>query len=561
MRTTRQRSTFLTVMSEGALLPIDVLQRIAQFDSSLGGMSAQDYHLDSEKLNEVINDAWQRVLRAWKAFQTARARLPESDTGTTLTRERWLLALFAELGYGHLFDMRPLEIEGKSYAISHGWQHVPIHLVSYQLGLDQLARSTTSGSRHSPYSLAQEVLNRSSEHLWGMVSNGLSLRLLRKNVSLTRQAYVEFDLEAMIQGESYADFVLFWLLCHQSRVEAERASDCWVEKWSRQAHEKGIWVLDQLRNGVEAAINALGSGLLAHPANHALRQKLRSGELHPQDYYRQVLRLVYRMLILFVAEDRGVLFHPQADEQAQERYRAYYSTARLRRLAEQRIGTRHSDLFQIISVVMEQLGSDTGCPGLGLPALNGFLFSQQAVPDLMGCELANHELLSAVRSLAFTSDGPIRRSVDYKNLGSEELGSIYESLLELHPKLNIDAASFVLKTASGNERKTSGSYYTPSSLSDCLLDSALEPVLAEACAKPDPEKAILNLKVCDPACGSGHFLIAAAHRIAKRLAAVRTGTEEPGPEARRAALRDVVGHCIYGVDINPMAVELCKVNL
>ena len=278
---TRQRSTFLTVMSEGALLPVDVLQRIAQFESSLGGMSAEDYHLDGEKLNEVINDAWLRVLRAWKTFQTARAKLPESDTATTLTRERWLLPLIAELGYGRLFGTKPLEVDGKSYAISHGWQHVPIHLVSYKLSLDQLARSTPGGSRHSPYSLVQEVLNHSSEHLWGMVSNGLSLRLLRKNVSLTRQAYVEFDLEAMMQGESYADFVLFWLLCHQSRVEAERTSDCWVEKWSRQAHEQGIRVLDQLRNGVEAAINALGSGLLAHPSNHALRQKLRTGELHP----------------------------------------------------------------------------------------------------------------------------------------------------------------------------------------------------------------------------------------------------------------------------------------
>ncbi len=115
---TRQRSTFLTVMSEGALLPIDVLQRVAQFDSNLGGMSAEDYHCDGEKLNEVINDAWQRILRAWKTFQTARARLPASDTGTTLTRERWLLALFTELGYGRLFGTKPLEIEGKSYAIS-----------------------------------------------------------------------------------------------------------------------------------------------------------------------------------------------------------------------------------------------------------------------------------------------------------------------------------------------------------------------------------------------------------------------------------------------------------
>src|SRR5439155_17000987 len=72
---------------------------------------------------------------------------------------------------------------------------------------------------------------------------------------------------------------------------------------------------------------------------------------------------------------------------------------------------------------------------------------------------------------------------------------------------------------------------------------------------------ILRLKVCDPACGSGHFLIAAAHRLAKHLASVRTGDAKPAPEAVRTALRDVIGHCIYGVDINPMAVELCKVSL
>jgi hypothetical protein len=151
--------------------------------------------------------------------------------------------------------------------------------------------------------------------------------------------------------------------------------------------------------------------------------------------------------------------------------------------------------------------------------------------------------------------------VDYKNLRSEELGSIYEALLELHPEINAEAKEFNLSSASGNERKTTGSYYTPDSLVQCLLDSALDPVVDEAIKQNDPEKAILNLKVCDPACGSGHFLIAAAHRMAKRLAAIRTGDEEPSPKAVRTALRDVIGHCIYGVDINPMAVELCKVSL
>ena len=121
--------------------------------------------------------------------------------------------------------------------------------------------------------------------------------------------------------------------------------------------------------------------------------------------------------------------------------------------------------------------------------------------------------------------------------------------------------TFDLKVAAGHERKTTGSYYTHSSLVHCLLDSALDPILEAAAKKQNPEQAILNLKVCDPACGSGHFLIAAAHRMAKRLATVRTGDEEPSPEAIRQALRDVIGHCIYGVDINPMAVELCKVSL
>ncbi|WP_416673594.1 Eco57I restriction-modification methylase domain-containing protein [Egbenema bharatensis] len=181
--------------------------------------------------------------------------------------------------------------------------------------------------------------------------------------------------------------------------------------------------------------------------------------------------------------------------------------------------------------------------------------------NLRSTEIANTDLLEAIRALAFIRDKHGRRPVDYKNLRSEELGSVYEALLELHPELNVSAGTFTLTTAAGNERKTTGSYYTPESLVQCLLDSALDPVVDEAIQQADPEAAILNLKVCDPACGSGHFLIAAAHRMAKRLAAIRTGDEEPSPEATQKALRDVIGRCIYGVDVNPMAVELCKVAL
>ena len=558
----RHQTIFTTVRSEGAILPMDLLQRIAQGDANLHGLTPESYHLlKTEKLNEAINRSWNRLLSAWVAFKAAREKLPEHDAGTTLTRERWLLILFSELGYGRLLTAKPIEVNDRNYSISHGWQNTPIHLVSFKVDLDHYTRTAAGSFRSSPHSLVQELLNRSDTHLWGLVSNGLRLRILRDNVSLTRQAYVEFDLEAMMDGEVYADFVLLWLLCHQSRVEAEKSEECWLEKWSRTAHEQGTRALDQLRNGVEQAITALGSGFLVHAANNALRGKLRSGELNAQDYYRQILRLVYRLLVLFVAEDRDILFHPDADLVARERYTLYYSTARLRRLAEQRIGTCHADLFHGLRLVMEKLGDEKGCAELGIPALDSFLFSREAISDLAGCEIANHDLLDAIRSLAFIDDRRMRRAVDYKNLGSEELGSVYESLLELHPLLHIEAARFELQSAGGNERKTTGSYYTPTSLITCLLDSALDPVLDEACAKPDPEAAILNLKICDPACGSGHFLIAAAHRVAKRLAAIRTGEEEPAPEARRKALRDVVGRCIYGVDINAMAVELCKVSL
>ncbi len=558
----RHQTIFTTVRSEGAILPMDLLQRIAQGDPNLDGLAPESYNLlKTEKLNEAINRSWNRLLSAWAAFKAAQDKLPERDAGTTLTRERWLLPLFYELGYGRLLTAKPIEVNDRSYSLSHGWQNTPIHLVSFKVDLDHYTRTAAGTFRSSPHSLVQELLNRSDSHLWGFVSNGLRLRILRDNVSLTRQAYVEFDLEAMMNGEVYADFVLLWLLCHQSRVEAEKPAECWLEKWSRAAHEQGTRALDQLRNGVEKSITALGSGFLAHAANNALREKLRAGELSAQDYYRQALRLVYRLLVLFVAEDRNILFHPDADQAARERYTQYYSTARLRRLAEQRVGTRHADLFHGLRLVMEKLGQDDGCPGLGLPALNSFLFSREAIADLTDCEIANYDLLDAIRSLAFINDRRLRRAIDYKNLGSEELGSVYESLLELHPLLHIDSARFGLQTAGGHERKTTGSYYTPTSLITCLLDSALDPVLDEACAKPDPESAILNLKICDPACGSGHFLIAAAHRVAKRLAAIRTSEEEPAPEARRKALRDVVGRCIYGVDINPMAVELCKVSL
>lgn len=554
---------FLAVRSEGGLLPADLLQRIVAGSKEVEGLDPQrDYHLaGGELLNEAVSRSWQRLLGAWRNFRAAASFLEPGDPATTLTRERWLLILFQELGYGRLSTSKAISIDGREYPISHLWQRVPIHLVGCQVEIDKRTPGVAGAARTTPHGLLQDFLNRSQDHVWGVVSNGLRLRLLRDNARLTRQAYVEFDLESIFENELYADFGLLWLLCHESRLEQERPEAYWLERWRETAAKQGARALDTLRDGVEAALLVLGSGFLAHPANAALKASLHTGSLSTQEFYRDLLRLVYRLMFLFVAEDRDVLHAPGAQITARQRYLSHYSSRRLRDLSRRMRGTGHSDLFRTFKVVAAGLSGADGCPPLGLPALGGLLWSTQAAPHLDRGELANRDWLEAVRALAYTRQDGVLRPVDWRNLGSTELGSVYESLLELHPDVNSDAAAFSLSSEAGNERKTSGSYYTPDSLVQCLLDTALDPVLAEAAAKSDPEQAILALKVCDPACGSGHFLIAAAHRIARRLAIERTGDDEPAPEASRASLRDVVGRCLYGVDLNPMAAELCKVSL
>lgn len=557
----RSREAFGCVRSEGGLLPVDLLRRVADGDRSLAGLQPAAYHLAAgERLNERITGSWNRLSGAWAAFDAERGALAAEDAGTRVTRERWLQVLFGELGYGRLVAQPAVEVDGSSFAVFSQWQHTPIHLVGANVRIDARSPGVRGAATRSPHSLVQELLNRSPERLWGLVSNGLVLRVLRDNVALTRQAFVEFDLEAMFAGEAYADFVLLWLVCHQSRVEGERPADCWLERWTHEATDTGTRALEALRGGVAEAIEHLGAGFLAHPANEPLRAALRDGVLSGQELYRQLLRVVYRLLFCFVAEDRDALLDPEAAPAARARYRQHYSTRRLRELAAQRRGGHYDDLFEALGLVFDCL-HERGCPPLALPALGSFLWSPDAVPALAGARLTNVDLLGAVRALAQIDDAGVRRAVDFRHLGAEELGSVYESLLELHPVIDVAGGAFALATAAGSERKSTGSYYTPASLIGALLDSALDPVLDEAASANDPQAAILALKVCDPACGSGHFLIAAANRIAKRLAALRTDDPEPAPEAVRHALRDVVGRCIYGVDQNAMAVELCKVSL
>lgn len=566
-------TAYVGVRIQGGLLPAELLSRLATPTSTVPGHASADYGLAAgETVREAANRVWAYLVTAWAGYRTQLAKLPATDRATSLTRDRWLLILLDQLGYGRVLTTPAggIAVDGKAFPVSHEWGPVPIHLLGERVDLDKKTPGVAGAAGQAPQSMVQELLNRSDRHLWAILANGTTLRLLRDSTSLVGSAYVEFDLDAIFDGELFSDFLLLFTLAHATRLSVRDSeigpASCWIEQWRELAVQDGSRALDQLRDGVVAALETLGAGFLGHPANGELREGYETGALSRDDYQHALLRVVYRLLFSFVAEDRNALLSPDATTQARQRYTDYFSTARLRRVARHRRGGRHGDRWRALQIVWTGLGSDTGRPELGLAGIGG-LFERGELDFLADAELSNEALLKAVRALSLVTERRTgqQRVVNYRDLDAEELGSIYEALLEYVPTWNPAIREYKLGAAAGNTRKTTGSYYTPTSLIESLLDTALDPVLDSAEKRGvetgDVEGELLAVTVCDPACGSGHFLVAAARRIAKRLAAARTGDPEPPPGQIRAALREVIGRCIYGVDLNPLAAELAKVSL
>ncbi len=554
---------YVAVNIEGGFFPADLLDRIATEDEK--GQNPKDFGLDSARLTDTVQGAFSDTRSYWDAFQR---RLQNSrESATTLTREAWIRPFMELLGFELVYQQRATEVGGSTYAISHraGEDPLapPVHIVALGQALDKKAE----GSKRSPHALVQEYLNR-SDALWGVVTDGRTLRLLRDSARVAHPAYMEFDLQALIEGNLYNEFVLLYRLTHRSRFPrgAEDAHECWLERYYQQGLDEGGRVREHLRDGVEAALKQLGTAFLAHPDSDELREKLRSGLLDEVGYYRQLLRLVYRLLFLLVAEDRKLLLSASAENAERHSvYNRYYSLARLRERCDRPFATDlDSDLWQGLKQTMLLFRDDYAARQLGLTALDGELFGEGACADLEGAGCENRYLLAALYHFTTFTDKSVRRRVNFGALDVEELGSVYESLLDFHPFVDLDGmGKFDLLT--GSERKQTGSYYTPPELVHELINSALVPVMEERLASAktpeEKERALLGLRVCDPAAGSGHFLLAAARRIARTLAQVRTGEDEATPDAYRRALRDVIRHCIYAVDKNPLAVDLCKVAL
>ncbi|MFK3777690.1 Eco57I restriction-modification methylase domain-containing protein [Agrobacterium sp. NPDC089420] len=548
-KTITDMSAWPSLSLEGNLIAPAMIAKIDQRQAP--EQSPEDY---SVRKGLQIREEIATAFRVGQSHFDAFARIEHPSAAATT---RFISGLVRET-----FGYADLAVASAPIALSASGR-VPIVVAPPQEQLDRRSPTLSTDRSRSPAFALQDHLNDSDDALWGIVTNGMQLRLMRDNASLTRPAYIEADLAQMFTNEDIASFAVLWLLIHRSRFGAAEtpATDCPLERWRDAGSKEGEAARDRLAYQVQLALKLLGSGFLE--ANPDLAAKLHSGEVNLTEWFNELLRLVYRLIFLMVAEDRNLLHPDKARPEARNLYAEGYSLQSLRKQCY-RAATwdKHHDRYEAVKVVFRALTH--GQPVLSLPALGG-LFAEDRLPHLETATLRNRAFMEALYRLSWLADKNGMVPVNWRAMETEELGSVYESLLELQPQLGDDGKTLVFASEAaeqkGNQRKTTGSYYTPDSLVQALLDTALDPVLDKTEAEADdPAKALLKLSVIDPACGSGHFLLAAARRIATRLARIRAeGT--PSLADFRHALRDVARCCIHGVDRNPMAVELTKVAL
>jgi hypothetical protein len=557
-----------SIRIEGSILSPDVLDRL----DDLAGQRPTDFGLQgTARVKDEIARAWADAQDYWRIFQRKLESLRPESPATTETRQQWVLPLLGLLGYQLEYQSKSAEANSKLYPLSHrvtnrGGTVVQVVGARDPAGLDRKPDPRPGVLRMSAHAMVQEYLNLADE-LYALVTNGRVLRLLRDSSRLVKLTYVEFDLDRIFGDGLFADFALLYRLLHASRLPSNRdeAAHSWIERYHQDSLDAGSRIREGLSKAVEQAIVGLANGFLQHKANEALREQIATGRVSADDFYKELLRLIYRLLFLMVIEERGLIFPQGTPARQREIYGQFYSVTRLRRLSEKRhlADRRHADLWPALKDTF--LLFQAGGPGakLGVPPLAGDLFGPEAVATLAGCTLGNDSLLAALRALSLyhhPDTGQLIRA-NYGALNVEEFGSVYEGLLEYEPVILPDGAQTCFAFKAGDERANTGSHYTPDELVQPLIKHSLDHLIAERLKAPDPQAALLALRVADVACGSGHILLAAARRIGQELAIVRTGEDQPSPLALRTAVRDAIRHCIYGVDLNPLAVELCKVAL
>lgn len=538
----------------GEILNEDVLALLAARDAGVPGA-------DMDKTEEGdFYAAWDLLRDQWQAI---RSEVAEFETERL--RRRWILPLLELLGHSPQFlKGHPTLPSGASVPITHRTSTIPIWLADFAEKPDD--RPTEGKRRRSKHELFQEYLDMTEDD-WGILCTGRTIRLLTDYHKTLTRNFVEADLESIFDELDLDAFRIVWRLFRASAFIPRAKGVRDIERIRDHARQQGTEIGKELRKQVVEAVVTLANGFLEADESGELRQAVESDSEGPVRLYQSVLRVVYRLLFLLYVENK-----PGWTPAQDPRWASGYSISRLRAMAEDPGSFRAEgeDLWEGLKVTFRIIRE--GCTLFNEPIspYGGELFDDERLWLLKNSPLANAPLLRALYLLTIFERKEKKVStihrVNFRHLRIDALGSVYESLLEERPILDPGGRfGFFHRAGKGNKRKETGSYYTPPELVAELIKTALLPVIEDRLKGKttyrDNREALLAISVVDPACGSGAFLIQALDALTEALLRVQLGDEQPSELQLREARRDVAIHCIHGVDMNPMAVELCKFTI
>jgi hypothetical protein len=384
---------------------------------------------------------------------------------------------------------------------------------------------------------------------WCLCVNGPQIRVVDATRTYSRR-FLEFDLEATLDHEP--TFAAFWGLLRANAMQRGRpgvARSVVLERALELTEQHRASVRSSLQHGVHGAVEQLTKALFTAGRRPANRAGSRVAADQQVDAFDEALVVVYRILFLLFAEARGLVpkWHPI--------YRDGYTIESLRHTVE--MWQRPPGVWEALQAIARLAHHGCRVGSLRVPPWNGRLFSPAHAPLADRVPIDDGVVRGALLALTTRkSRGGLER-IAYGDLGVEQLGGVYERLLDFDRA--VDGTS--VRLVRSQRRRSTGAFYTPRALTEYLVRRALSPLGATA----SPE-AILNLRIVDPAMGSGAFLVAACRYLATAYerALVREGevTHEELTEQDRATFRRLVAQrCLYGVDINPMAVQLGRLSL
>lgn len=571
----------------GHLLSDDILHEI-ETDSSMQGNREQDFNLDVS-LTAKIDNAWSSLRNDWKLF--AERNTLRDPYGTKSVR-RLMERFFSSLDYQLDYQPTQLEVSERKFDIPYicpELGQMPVIIVGDKTGdveLDTLDKCTldqrVKGERRqkSPHATMLDYLN-STEHIYGIVTNGQVLRLIRNTGQLVKLTYIEFDMRRMVEEDHYAEFCLLFRLMHTSRFSHGGDDACIMEQWFNRSIESGNRIRAGLSDAVQKTMEKLGRAVVCGEGegNEAFRLAVINGEANAQTLNKELIHFIYRILFLFIIEDRNLVYHigePDKDAdydrkvRCQDIYKRFYAVSRLRGLSElpHLRNERYHDLWEGLMDSFRLFEDEAFGAPLCIKPLGGILFHKDTLHYLRRCQISNRQLLEAFFSLnEFKDEKQNRVKINYSSLDVEEFGSVYEGILEMRAVITqgTSLTNWDFTFGAGLDRKSSSSYYTRPDLVQNLIRTTLEPVIKERIAQcqttEEKVRSLLSMKVCDAASGSGHIVLAMARTLAWYICTLRTGEDNPASQDYRETLREVIQKCIYAVDYNPDAVELCKVVL